>query len=317
MRVPKIIKDPRSLIDLLAQAIANYTYEHGIKQVLLTPLTICTVLVAVGVVPATASSARATIIVICWIISIALIAALLLERQSRNLEDYQKSKVLNMYTDRLLARQRESPGYFKYLELDEYIVVSADHSVEIHRYCTIEATADAIPAIWSLVSKAGLTDEGRSKAVPKFSCRTFRGDPAKTYPTGVITPQERIHGGSMVHTFHKLSDNSYVGYAHLDTPANKGEIVHVYFKWTWDNFCEELFDTGREVMYWRIHQYVESFRARMRFEKGCGTSTFSTSPHGGTSATIIRMPDEAIEYVLEIDQPTPSHRFGFVVDTGR
>lgn len=314
MSLKSIIRRPSTISERLAQATADFIYEHGLKRVLIAPVSLFALSVGLGV-PLTSGGWQLLFIGLGIIFYASLIIALLLERRQRNFQEHQKSKVLNMYTERLFRQQRENRDYFRYLEFDEFSSVSRDGSIEIQRYCTIETIDDAVPAVWSLVSKSPVHKSSNTKIVPKFTCRTFHGTSDKPHPGNVIPEDERLLGGSIVHTFRKENEESYIGFAHLDTPASPGETLYIYFKWTWPKFCEELIETGREPMHWRLGQRANYFRARMRFDKDFKASQLTTSPYGGTSPKKSVQPDGSVEYTVSVNNLEPGLKFGFVVDT--
>lgn len=310
MREP-ITSKTDTLVDALAQRIADYAYDNGFKKLVWIPIGLVTFLGAFGIT-AKSDGLRFTTIVIGYVTLCLVILILLLDRRVRRRENRRKSILLNKYMDRVYLEQAESRDLFEYLEWDEEVFIAPDGSAEIFRWCTIQVGTRAIPAIWSKCIQTDSQDDNSHRKEPIVKCASFHETPSSESATA-----NKEVGARLLVTHHWRGRGEQIAYAHFDEPLEPGEVIRVVFHFSWPQFSEHLFEQGFEQMYWKFGKMVHAFRATLTFDARCQTEKFRISPFGtDKSVNAKRRPNGEFTIWYDTFRPVRGHKFGFRVDTG-
>lgn len=304
-----------SVVDRLAQTVADYVYENGFKRIVLVALAIAAFFGSLGFYKA-AGGIQFVLIVISYIGLCMVILLLLLDRRISMPESWRKSELLNSYIRRVYTEQSTSSSLFRYLEWDEEVYINEKGDAELYRWCTIRAGDQPVPAIWSKCIKTTAEQSDRS-TTPVVEVSEFHhvdGDGSIV----VIPPGKRELGARLLATQAWGEDaGEHIAYAHLDEILPANEIVRVRFHFKWPGFSGYLFATGTERMYWKFGKDVERFTSMLKFSPGCEASSFRVSKFGTPeSVTKAKQANGEMWIGFGPHRPPTADKFGFRLDTG-
>ncbi len=301
----KAMEKATSLIDVLAQGIADYAYANGYKKLALYPMGLAGFLAALGFVSGSDGIRYTTVLVLIVTLTLVILV-LLLDRRVVRRVNMTKSRVLNHYVAQITESQQSNPQLFETLIWDEDVTISDNGDTIIYRWFTIRNGQTPLRALWSKCHKT-IHDHDKVDRLPKPDIRA--------HSFVVDEHGARELGPRLLVTHQWDGPGKQIAFVHFDREVKPLEEVRFRLSWNWPGYCETLFEGNSESIDWTFRKKVHLLKVNVHFERNCRATNLTVAPLGGYGVPVkVKSPTGTVDLQYSLNDPPLDETFGFVID---